>query len=176
MTIQNSTNLTSTGVVTANGDGTFSGNSLSQYSVLLGGSANAIGGAAPSTSGYALLSNGASANPSFQAILQAPSWVVDSTTSRTLTANQNVAFTNAALVTATLPATAAVGDTFLIMTAGGAGGVQLAQANGQTIHFLGATTTVGISGYLQSLQSWSWARVVCIVANTTFSELGSSGS
>ena len=46
-------------------------NTLAQYNVLLGNGTNAIGFAAPTTAGYALLSNGATANPSFQSITSA---------------------------------------------------------------------------------------------------------
>lgn len=51
------------------GNGGTGATTLTQYAVLLGNGTSAVAAAAPSaTTGYALMSNGASANPSFQAI------------------------------------------------------------------------------------------------------------
>lgn len=66
----------------------------------------------------------------------------------------------------TLPATAAVGDTFIV-TGKGSGGWQIAQNAGQTIH--GATdSTTGAAGYIQSSARYDSVEVVCITANTDF--------
>lgn len=60
---------TLTGVCIGNGTSAITGNAVTQYNVLVGGASNAINSVAPSsTTGYVLTSNGASANPSFQAI------------------------------------------------------------------------------------------------------------
>ena len=82
---------------------------------------------------------------------------------------------NVALVTATLPATAAVGD--VIRIAGkGAGGWKIAQNALQTINFLDTPTTVGVTGYLQNTGVYDAIELVCITADTTFEVISSMGT
>lgn len=72
---------------------------------------------------------------------------------------------NAALVTLTLPNTAAVGDTIKI-DGSGAGGWLIAQNAGETIHFLGQDTTTGVGGSLASSTRYDCITLRCIIANT----------
>jgi hypothetical protein len=72
---------------------------------------------------------------------------------------------NAARVTVTLPATAAIGDT-VRMAGKGVGGWRLAQNAGQTVHFNSTDTTTGVIGYMESTQRYNSIEVVCITANT----------
>jgi hypothetical protein len=67
MTVQNSLNLNSNGVVTFNNTtGVFSGSALTQHYVLLGGASNAITSLNPgSTAGIPLVSAGSGADPTF---------------------------------------------------------------------------------------------------------------
>jgi hypothetical protein len=60
------------GLCNFDGTATFSTTALTQYYVLSGASANTVNNISPSTSGYVLTSNGASAQPTFQAV-SAPS-------------------------------------------------------------------------------------------------------
>jgi hypothetical protein len=129
-----------------------------------------------STSGYVLTSNGASALPSFQVVPAGMTWVTESTTSRALTANQAVICTNASLTTCTLPATAAVGDLFLLVAAGGAAVCKLAQNAGQKVNWISTPTTTGTGGSITSISQFTFLQVVCTTANTTFMTLDSSGS
>lgn len=97
------------------------------------------------------------------------SWVVETTTSRTLTAFENVITNNAGLVTLTVPATTAVGDEFVVAGLGAGG--WLVQANtGQTINLGNSPTTV--AGSLASTNRYDSIRFVCVVANTTFVVVG----
>jgi trimeric autotransporter adhesin len=65
----NSLNINQLGVVSYdNTTGVFSGSSLTQHDVLIGGASNAIVSVSPSTSGFVLTSNGTGSDPSFQAI------------------------------------------------------------------------------------------------------------
>jgi hypothetical protein len=58
--------LTLTGVLIGNGTSAFTGNTVTQYDVLVGGASNAISSIAPSsTSGVPLISQGSSSNPAF---------------------------------------------------------------------------------------------------------------
>ena len=93
------------------------------------------------------------------------SWVVETTTSRTLTAFQSVFSNNSGLVTLTVPATAAVGDTFEVAGLG-AGGWLVRANTGQVIN-LGNTPTTS-AGSLASTNRYDSVKFVCAVANTTF--------
>jgi len=68
-------------------------------------------------------------------------------------------------VVATLPATAAVGDTIKIAGQGSAGW-RLSAASGDTIRFGNQVTTSG--GYLQSTNQYDVVEVTCMVADTTW--------
>lgn len=59
---------TMTGVLTGNGTTAITANAITQYGTLIGGANNTLSSTAPSTVSYSLLSNGASSNPTFQAI------------------------------------------------------------------------------------------------------------
>lgn len=97
--------------------------------------------------------------------------VNQTTTSVTMTTNVRYLANNAALVTLTLPTTSAIGD-ILELAGVGAGGWKIAQAAGQQIHIGSATTTVGVGGSVASTNQYDSVRLVCIVANTTWSSLG----
>ena len=86
-------------------------------------------------------------------------------TSQALAVNSNYSMNNAALVTGTLPATAAVGDR-IIIGGMGAGGWKIAQNASQIIHFVDTDTTTGTGGYLQSNARYDVVELECIVANS----------
>lgn len=63
---------TLTGVLIGNGTSAFTGNAVTQHDVLVGGASNAITSVAPSsTSGVALISQGASSDPAFGTVVVA---------------------------------------------------------------------------------------------------------
>jgi len=82
---------------------------------------------------------------------------------------------NAGLVTATLPATAAIG-TIMRIVGKGAGGWAVAQRAGQTIHFGNTDTTPGAGGSLASTNRYDCVSMVCITADTDFVILSSIGN
>lgn len=96
-------------------------------------------------------------------------------TNQAASSNDGYIANNASLVTVTLPATSAVGDILRIAGAG-AGGWQLAQNAGQTIHFGTLATTTGTGGYLASVNQYDAAELVCTTANTTWSVISSQGN
>lgn len=99
---------------------------------------------------------------------------VTGTSSSMAVANGYVA-NNVALVTLTLPATAAFGD--VIKVAGkGAGLFKVGQNASQTIHFESSDTTTGTGGSLTSLNQYCALELLCITANTDFEVLSSVGS
>lgn len=72
---------------------------------------------------------------------------------------------NVALVTLTLPDTAALGSKLKI-DGKGAGGWLIAQNAGETIHFSGQDTTPGAGGSLDSTQRYDCVTLRCITADT----------
>lgn len=102
-------------------------------------------------------------------------WTTVSGTSQALAINNGYYANNAALVTLTLPTTAAVGD--LIMVGGqGAGGWKIAQNASQTIQFGNQVTTSGTGGNLASTLQYDNVTLRCMVANTAFAVWGSQGN
>jgi len=96
-------------------------------------------------------------------------------TSVSMAINNGYILNNAALVTATLPATAAIGDA--IQVGGkGIGLWTIAQNAGQTIHLIDIDTTPGVGGSLSSTKQYDCVELVCITANTDWLMLGASGN
>ena len=102
-------NSTSSGLVNWDGTATESTTALVQYNVLSGASTNTVNNIAPSTSGFVLTSNGASAQPTFQAVPFTKMPWTDKATSFSAAA-QNGYFVTATAI-ATLPSSPAQGDT-----------------------------------------------------------------
>lgn len=82
----------------------------------------------------------------------------------------------AGLLTLTLPAVAAVGDTISVTGKNITVGWRVAQNAGQTIHFGAASTTTGVAGYIESTQLYDVAELVCVTANTDWMVSYSVGS
>lgn len=98
------------------------------------------------------------------------SWNTVSGTSQAAAVNNGYFANNVALVTVTLPATAAVGN--VVAVAGqGAGGWSLVANTGQTIIF-GASTS-STAGSFSSTNRSDTIFVICQVANTTWQVLSS---
>ena len=82
----------------------------------------------------------------------------------------NTAYTTndaGSLVTYTLPATAAVGDTIKVI-GNSASGWKIAQNAGQLINIQGIVTTTGVTGFVQSSTAFDTITLTCTVANTTW--------
>ena len=97
----------------------------------------------------------------------ASAWSEVTGTSQSMVVNGKYIANNAALVTLTLPVTAAVGATISVQGSG-AGGWRVAQNASQIINVGVGATTVGVTGYLQSITRYDSVELVCIVANTTW--------
>lgn len=232
MAYQNSSGINVTGIIKADGLGGFSGETVTQYNVIIGGASNALVSVAPSaTSGVPLISQGNAANPTFGTAVVAgggtgnttftaysvicagttatgafqnvsglgssgqvltsngagalPTWqnatgggltwsVVASGTQTIAVNNGYVVGNGASLVTFTLPTTAAVGDTFIIMGRD-AGGWKIAQGVGQQIVVGSNLSTSGITGYISSTNQYDNVTVICVTANTLFSVSAGAG-
>lgn len=80
-----------------------------------------------------------------------------------------------ALVTLTLPVTAAFG-TIIDVVGNSSNGWIIAQNAGQSINFGANTTTVGVPGSLASSKRYDYVRLFCVVANTTWNAIGVVGN
>lgn len=100
---------------------------------------------------------------------------IQTSSNLTMVVNQRYHVTNASTrVVLTLPTTAALGDQILVRGTA-AGGWQIAQNSGQTIH--GATnTTTGTGGSLASQATYDCVTLECITANTDFIILNQRGT
>lgn len=97
-------------------------------------------------------------------------WTEVTGTSQAMDVNNGYIANNAGLVTCTLPATAAVGDTVSVQGKG-AGLFRIAQNAGQTINFGASATTTGAGGYLEATNQFDSIELLCITANTDWAVL-----
>lgn len=92
------------------------------------------------------------------------------TTSQQMVDNTTYQSANAGLVTLTLPATAALGDSVRV-TGFGAGGWTIAQNAGQQIIIGNVSSTIGVGGSVSSTNRYDGIELVCTVANTTWQSI-----
>lgn len=91
--------------------------------------------------------------------------VNQTSSSATLAANSRYATNNgASLVTYTIPAGAAVGDTYIIV-GGSSGGWTVAQPSSVQIHLGNAATTSGVGGSLASSNQYDCVTITCVASN-----------
>jgi hypothetical protein len=102
-------------------------------------------------------------------------WVDETSTSATLAAGTGYAADNAALVTFTLPATSAFGDTYKVIYKG-AGGWRISQNAGQNIQLGNVTSTTGTSGFIASSATGDCVELTCTTASTTWEVTASMGN
>jgi len=108
-------------------------------------------------------------------------WTEVTGTSQSMAINSGYIANNAALVTLTLPDTAAVGS-IVRVTGLGAGGWRIAQNAGEQIIWeeggVDGTneTTIGVGGRLDSTDDYDSIELICLVANTTWGVLSSKGN
>lgn len=102
------------------------------------------------------------------------SWNVETGTSANMAVNNGYIGNNAAGVTFTLPASAAVGET--IQVTGLQDSWTIAQNAGQTIYFGSSSTTTGVGGSLASTDARDVIELICVVGNTDFQVISSIGN
>jgi hypothetical protein len=193
MATNNAINLKLSGVPTYDGAGTFTASTLTQNALLYGGASNlisslaltngqlAIGNtgnpptAATLTAGTGISIANASGSITINASGSGLSWTTVSGTSQAMAVNNGYTANNAGLVTLTLPATAAIGDTVAVCGLG-AGGWLIAQNAGQLIHLGSSVTTTGAGGSLASTNAFDTITLTCIVANTTWTTRSVQGN
>ncbi len=79
------------------------------------------------------------------------------------------------LVTLTLPVTAAVGDTYIILGKG-AGGWSVTCGVGQSINVGAVPSTAGVGGSISSTNNYDCVTLTCITANTTWNAYAIQGN
>ena len=194
MTTNNAINLTLSGIVKYDGAGTFSADTTTTHSVLVGAASNGITSLTVGTNGQVLVGS-STADPVF-ATLGGTGGITFTTGAGTLTingtgggmtwtavsTNQNMAINNGYIaispggaLTFLLPATAAVGSIFAL-TLNGATSWQVTQASGQQIQFGNKATTSGATGTLTSTQIGDTITCVCITTNTNWQVISSIGN
>ena len=188
------TNALSAGIVKTDGAGVLSTTSITQHSVLIGGTSNAITSASVGTNGQVLVA-ATTADPAFATLTSTGGtiafttgantlnldvvgagtpWTEVTGTSASMAVNNGYIANNAGLVTLTLPTTAALGSAIRV-TGKGAGGWRIAQNSGQTIYFGSATTTIS-TGHLDSTATRDTLELVCVTANNDWNVQFSIGN
>jgi hypothetical protein len=166
--------LTANAVLTTNALGAVTPRVLTNGQIVIGAT-----GAAPLagtiTAGTGIIVTNA-ANSITIAANGANPWVDQTTASVTMAVNTGyTSDAGASLVTFTLPAASAIGDSVEI-NGKGAGGWVIAQAAGQSIHYGNQTTTVGVGGSLTSSNQFDCVKLRCITANTTWTVVSAIGN
>ncbi len=195
MATSNAINANSAGMVHYDGAGTFSGNTTTNHSIILGSTSNTITSLGAATNGQ--LPIGSTGNAPSLATITAGTgigvsngagsitisatgtflpWTDVTGTTQTIAVNNGYLADNAGTVTLTLPATAAQFSVFAVAGGPAAGGWSIAQNASQTITLGSATTTAGAGGSLSSTNANDCVYVLCTVANTAFLVLNSIGN
>lgn len=105
----------------------------------------------------------------------ATGWIPVAGTSQFMAANSNYYTQNSSLTTLTLPIAASAGTTMQI-AGSGSGGWILAQNAAQSINFGNQVTTTGSGGSIASSNQYDGITLLCVVANTQWMVLGSTGN
>lgn len=108
------------------------------------------------------------------AATEAQSWVEVTGTTQQMAINTSYIANNVALVTLTLPATAAVGSR-VVVAGVGAGGWQIAQNASQMIHFGNVTSATGATGFIASTHQRDTVELVCVVADNEWQVVDAIG-
>ena len=98
-------------------------------------------------------------------------WNLVTGTSATMIADAGYVANNSGLVTLTLPTLSAFGSIIYVKGLG-AGGWQVAQNPGQQIIIGQTASTSGDTGYIASTAQYDTVILLCVVANTTWANLG----
>lgn len=194
MATNNAINITAAGLVRYDGAGTFTGVTVTNHAVLIGAASNgitslaltngqlAIGstGADPSaatlTAGTGITITNAAGSITINASGGGFTWTVVTGTTQAGAVNNGYIANNAGLVTVTLPATSAVGDTIAVTGINNATGWKIAQNAGNTIFFGSSSTTAGVGGSLASTATRDTVELVCMTANATWNVISAIGN
>jgi hypothetical protein len=103
-------------------------------------------------------------------------WTVITGATQAIAAGNGYIANRSSLITLTLPATSAVGDTYSVANINTALGWNIAQNASQNIIFGNTTTTTGTGGSLASTAIGDTVTIICTVASTNFYVINSVGN
>lgn len=194
MVTGNAINANSSGIVKYDGAGTFSGITVTNHATLVGAASNGITSvlqgagqvligttasdptSAALTAGTGVSITSASGSITINASGGGLTWTVVTGTTQAAAVNNGYIANNAGLVTVTLPATSAVGDTVAVTGINNATGWKVAQNAGNQIFFGTSSTTAGTGGSLASTNTRDTVYLICMTANATWNVVGSVGN
>jgi hypothetical protein len=165
---------TLTGVLIGNGTSAFTGNAVTQHDVLVGGASNAITSVAPSaTSGVALISQGAAADPAFGTVVVAGGGTGAVTLTGVLTGNGTSAVTAS---TVTQYDVLVGGATNAVGSVGPGTSGQILQSGGNAANPAYSTTTYPSTNAINTIMYASSANVLGSIAASANGVLISSAT
>ena len=103
------------------------------------------------------------------------SWSQVSTNTVMTTNTSYICISPGGVLNMNLPTTSSQGDIVRVILFG-ATGYKIAQDIGQSIVYGSASTTTGVTGFLQSVGTGNSISLVCVVANTTWLVMNSVGN
>lgn len=154
------------------GDGT---GSLATLTPDSGGAVSPIAGNIDVFGGTGISTVGSSDTITFNSIGGGVTWVNVSATTQAMAINTGYVADNGALVTLTLPSTAAFGSV-IALVGKGAGGWRIAQNAGQQIICGQNSTTSGAGGSVSSTNRRDTIYLICTSADTEFTRINFSGN
>lgn len=151
---------------------------LTAHGVLIGEGTAAVHVTSAGTSGQYLVSNGASADPTFQTATPQLTVTPVAGATQAMTSNHSYVANDSAQTTFTLPATSSVGDILQVVgSALNTGGWIIAQGSGQIIYGPAGHSTSGATGTATSAAAAAQSVTIsCVVANTTWVITANSGT
>lgn len=149
MATNNGINLNQAGIAVYDGAGNFNGRTLTAGSGINITNPDGIAG-----------------NPTISSTTTTLIWTEVTGTTQAMNVSNGYISSNAALVTFTLPATAAIGDQVQVLGKG-AGGWKINQASNQQINLGILATSVGTSGSLASTKQFDTVELRCITAGAS---------
>lgn len=102
-------------------------------------------------------------------------WIEVTTTPYSMNSEYGYIANSSFLIELELPTNADVGEVIRVVGRG-SGGWKITQDAGQVIHFISKDTTIGLTGYLASTEQYDSVELLCIVENTEFVVLSSTGN
>jgi hypothetical protein len=159
------TSLTDGGVLLGSGTGAVTALGQATNGQLVVGSIGADPVLATITAGSGISVTNAAGSITIANTGGAFTWTEVTGTTQALAVENGYIANNAGLVTLTLPATAAIGDSIQI-TGKGLGLFKIAQNAGQTIRIVASSTTTGVTGSLTAIEQFAALELVCITTNT----------
>lgn len=192
MATNNSLNANQTGLAKYDGAGTWSATTVTNHSILVGGASNAITslaltngqlaigntGSDPTastlTSGTGIGITNAAGSITVNATGGGVTWTDVTGTSQTMSVNNGYVADNAGLVTLTMPSSAAIGDTVIIVGKG-AGGWKIVYTTSQQIN-VGSSPSTVTTGNIASTNLWDSVTLTCVTATNIWTARAVQGN